>query len=374
MMIGRNPPSRPRRLLHPLLFGLIPGGLLSICLVVSHWVPGTWWVELLGLAMPLVLVSVLVVLVAALMMRPPLGYRILPLLAFVAAIKPMREAFALRLPKARGASDLTVMSFNSALFNPYRPSTLESDPGLYDSFYAYLCGDPAPDVLCIQEFYHSNFNDELTVDSILHLGGYGHFFTNPQYDEDYGGLVGVMTFSKYPAVASGRVDLGQADVHNAHWNDFVIGTDTVRIFNIQLRSMSIRWTSHENVSPLRSLRMNLVNFHDRLLYGYRARKKEMASIEAHLAASPHPVIICADLNALPWSDTYQRLKRNYHNAFEHAGAGFGHTYHHFPWFIRIDHQFYDRRIGIRYFRTLDEIDISDHYPIEAGYMLGGDRR
>lgn len=355
---------------HRTIFLLLPAAQLLYLLVVSHWVPGRWWSELLALAMPLVLASALVLLVIAIWKRPVRTARLLALLAFIAALKPLQETFALRLPPARIGSDLTVMSFNAALFAPYRPTTLLGSPDLYDQFYAHLRSKPSPDVLCIQEFYHSDLNEELTVDSILRLGGYDHFYTNPQYDDDYGGLVGVATFSKFPAVASGRMDFGHPDMWRGHWNDFVIGVDTVRVFNMQLQSMSIRWRSL-SANAFKNLLLNARDIHDRLRDGHRARIGEMADIDRYLDSSPYPVIICADLNAMPWSHTYQSLKARFHNAFEQAGSGFGFTYHHFPWFIRIDHQFFDRRLGIAWFRMLDQIDISDHYPTEAGYIIHG---
>lgn len=352
------------------LFVVAPILLAGITVITSHLERGKWWMELLSFGMPVVLVATLLVLVAWMVLRPGVRHLWLPLLALVAAIEPLQATFAINLPKERSGHDLSVMSFNAALFNPYRPSTLESNNDAFESFNAYLRQGQAPDVLCIQEFFHSNRDDhELTADSIQQLGGYSYFYTNPVHNEDYDGLIGVITFSKYPIVLSGKLEMGDERFNNGHWNDVVVGPDTVRVFNIQLRSMSIRWRSMDATSRLRNLRLNLKSLHNKLRWGYSMRKVELERIEEALEASPYRKIICADLNALPYSHTYQRLKSRYHNAFEKRGTGFGFTYHHIPWFIRIDNQFFDRDLEIQYFRTLNEIRVSDHYPIEAGYRL-----
>jgi exonuclease III len=353
------------------LFVLTPLILGGITIATSHLERGKWWMELLSFGMPVVLVATLLVLIAWMILRPGLRYLWLPLLALVAAIEPLNATFAINLPKERSGHDLSVMSFNAALFNPYRPSTLESDTTVYSSIYSYLRENPPPDILCIQEFFHSTRDEqEMSADSIQQLGGYSHFYINPVHNTDYEGLIGVITFSKFPMAGNGKLEFGDDRFNNGHWSDVVIGSDTLRIFAVQMQSMSIRWRSVEGSSWFNNLRLNLANIYRKLKWGYRIRTAEMERIEEALDASPHRVIVCADLNALPYSHTYQRLKSRYHNAFEKGGMGFGFTYHHFPWFIRIDNQFYDHDLEIQYFRTLNGIRVSDHYPIVAGYKIG----
>lgn len=339
-------------------------------MITSHLQGGRWWVELLSFTMPLVLFGTLAVVLAWVVLRPGFRWLWLPLLALILALKPLGATFAFNLPAAEGTQQFRVMSFNAALFNPYRPSTLKSNRGSFRSFNSYLRSSPAPDILCIQEFYHGNRSaDEITADSILKLGEYSYFYTNPVYNRDYDGLIGVITFSKHPIVASAKLELGNKRYHNAHWNDIAMDADTIRVFNIQLRSMSIRWRPLRTANLYKDLRRNITAIYRKLRMGHTIRRAEMVLITKALEASPHPVIICADLNALPYSHTYQRLKEKHLNAFEERGSGFGFTYRHFPWFVRIDNQFYAPTLQLEYFKTLQEINVSDHYPIEAGYRL-----
>ncbi len=359
-------PVRSR--IQDLAFVVLPLLLALVVVLISQFTLGSWWLELLSYFMPAFLVSSLVLAVLCLRTGRGWRHRWAPALLLLACLKPFSETVAFH--GTDGEADLTVMSFNAALFNPYRPETLESDPGLFDRFYDHLRTGPSPDILCIQEFYHAFQRDEeLTIDSIVKLGGYSNFYMNPRFNHDYAGLIGVATYSKFPAIASGRLDFAGGDHTNGHWNDFVVRGDTLRVVNVQLRSMSIRWTWDAARSLPADLWWNLHNIHGRLRQGYHARNAELDAIEGFLRESPYPVILCADINALPYSDTYQRLKRLYHNAFEQRGRGFGFTYHHFPWFIRIDNQFFSPQLGISHFRTRTDIAISDHYPVEAGYRV-----
>ena len=350
--------------------GVLPLALIIAFQYLSHRDESSWAFELLAYLIPGLLLLGLLILLALLLARPKLGWWLLPLCALLWGMQSLRETFRIELRGSDEDHDLTVMSFNAALFNPQRPSTKESRQELYADLYDHFRSHTPPDVLCIQEFFHSARTElELTADSLRSLGGYTYFHTHPVYDAKYKGLVGNITFSRLPVVRTGKVDLGDRHAPSGSWVDVVAGTDTVRVFNTQFRSMSIRWRTWDAGDPLNNALLNVRDITHRLKWGYRVREKQLDRLEQQLAASPHPVILCADLNALPYSRTYQRLKKRYRNAFEQRGSGLGATYHHFPWFVRIDHQFVDRRATVTYFRTRTEISLSDHYPIEAGYRV-----
>jgi endonuclease/exonuclease/phosphatase (EEP) superfamily protein YafD len=353
-----------KRLVNNLLFLAIPLVFCTILVLTSWLLVRSWWVELLSFFVPVILVLTVLLLIVGIRVRPGRWHMAAVLLAVLATVKPGRATLVFNRTAPDAPHDLSVMSFNAALFNPYRSYTLESDPHLLDEFYQYLRTTPSPDVLCIQEFYHSGLEENtMTADSIVKLGGYTSFYTNPRYDEDFQGVVGVMTFSTLPMVGRGRLVFGQDDVYNGHWVDIASGADTVRVFNLQLRSMSIRW--HRD----RGLWDNLTDIYQRLLRGYEAREVELAAIERYLRASPYPVIVCADINALPYSITYRRLRMLFENAFEQKGRGLGFTYRDFPWFVRIDNQFFSPSLEATHFEVLPDIAISDHYPILAHYRL-----
>ncbi|MDX9750809.1 MAG: endonuclease/exonuclease/phosphatase family protein [Flavobacteriales bacterium] len=357
--------------LRTFLFAQAPLLLAWYTATTSHLAFDNWWAELLTFGLPIVLALSLVVLLLLPIVRPPWPYWTMPAVLFLVTMKPMRETFVPAPPPVATGHRLSVMSFNAALFNPGRPHTLDSRPELYHRFYDHLRAGHVADVLCIQEFFHSGqAEEEMAADSILRLGGYAHFYANPGFDPKYQGMVGAAIFSRFPVTDAGKIDL-QGSLYDGCWADLQVDGGTVRVLNFQLRSMSIRpmWTARMPV--VANVVFNLLNIHERLRTGHAARRVDLRTIAALLAAGPHPVIICTDLNALPYSSTYQRIKRTHANAFETAGSGFGFTYRQFPWFIRIDHQFFSPRLEAVWARTRRDIHVSDHYPIEAGYRLEG---
>lgn len=320
--------------------------------------------------MPFILVSCFLILLLAAIFKMKFWYWLPVGLLCLLSIKPLKETVALNFNNKNTTADFSVMSFNAAHFNPYRFVTYESDTSKYATFNEYLRSNESADILCIQEFFYSSKSQfDNTLDSIVENGNFNFYYTNPYYHPQLNGLFGVITFSKFPAIDAGKLKFNNNNFVNGHWIDFLIHNDTIRVVNFQLESMSIRLQKFEDANFFSNIYLNLVDIYERLLNGYEARKKEMEIISVFLETSPHKVIICADINALPYSDTYQVLKRNFYNSFEKAGWGFGFTYHHFPWFIRIDNQFYDKSIQANYHHTIKNIEVSDHYPIKAGYSL-----
>lgn len=352
-----------------ILIVLLPLVIIAYLLLISYFLIDKWWVELLSFLMPFVLAFSLFLFIISLWLRLNWKFVLLPSFALLICIKPIQETIALNFRNDYGYSDVRVVSFNAAAFNPYRGAEFASNHQLNADFYNWIKNN-SPDVLCIQEFYHSDFDDyDQSLDSIVEAGDYKYYYINPVYKEEQNGIMGVITFSKFKALQSGELKYSDNPLNKGTWHDFIIKDDTVRFFNFQLRSMSIRVQSIDSLSLFSTLIYNLKNVYDKLKFGYHSRSDELKKLEEIILSSPYKTIICADINALPYSITYQKIKTRFHNSFEKGGTGLGFTYHHFPWFIRIDNQFYDKAIRIDYFKTHNDIKISDHYPIEAGYSF-----
>lgn len=101
--------------------------------------------------------------------------------------------------------------------------------------------------------------------------------------------------------------------------------------------------------------------------GFVRRSKETDIAAGIIEKSPYPVVICGDLNDLPGSYTYTKLRGNLNDAFVSKGAGIGRSYNQIMPTIRIDHMFYDptalKIIGFDCPKT----DLSDHNPLIANF-------
>lgn len=337
--------------------------------MVSYFLIDKWWVELLSYLMPMTIGISLLLFIVSLWVRVHWMYVLLPSIALLLCIKPLQETIALNFRKDYGYSDLRVVSFNAAAFNPYRGTEFISNHQLNADFYNWI-KQTSPDVLCIQEFYHNDIDDyDQALDSIVGAGAYKYYYINPVYKEEQNGIMGVITFSKFKAYQSGELKYSENPLNKGTWHDFIIKNDTVRFFNFQLRSMSIRIQSIDSLSFFSSFIYNVKDMYQKLRFGYHSRREELKTLEEIILSSPYKTIICADINALPYSITYQKINKRFYNSFEKGGTGLGFTYHYFPWFIRIDNQFYDKEIRLDYFKTHTDFKVSDHHPIEAGYSL-----
>ena len=108
----------------------------------------------------------------------------------------------------------------------------------------------------------------------------------------------------------------------------------------------------------------------RLRKGFVAHSRQITTLDRYVRNSPHPVIVCGDFNSMPYSYTYQKMRKRLHNAFEDAGSGFGFTYNSRAFFfLRIDNQFYDSRLRVANFRVHRDVGFSDHFPISATYSV-----
>jgi endonuclease/exonuclease/phosphatase family metal-dependent hydrolase len=362
--------TKRTRALRSVLFFMLPLTCVAVYLRVSYMVTDDWQSELLSFAVLPTLLLNMALVPAAMLVKGRSMNLILPLMALLVAQKPMNETFALNFRHESGTPDIRVMSFNVASFNPSRSATRQGDTLVASAIYGWLREIDAPDVLCIQEFYDSSRDDfDSAIDSIIEAGGYAYAYMNPHYVTEYGGVFGVATFLKKRPLRSGRILYDSGPVNKASYHDIEVNGSVVRIINAHLASMSIRWQTHERMTAWDSFKQNMQNMLPRLQEGHDRRMEELECILEYVDSSPYPVILCADLNALPYSESYQRIRRRMGNTFEAVGLGMGITYHHFPFFVRIDNLFYNKTLRPEYFITHKEFRASDHYPIEAGFSL-----
>jgi len=92
-------------------------------------------------------------------------------------------------------------------------------------------------------------------------------------------------------------------------------------------------------------------------------------IRKHIDQSPYPVIVMGDFNSSAFSYEYNQIKGNLVDAFEKGGEGFGRTFD-FPYFpLRIDFIMGDPNFRLVNFKTLNDVKLSDHFPVTASYKI-----
>ena len=81
-----------------------------------------------------------------------------------------------------------------------------------------------------------------------------------------------------------------------------------------------------------------------------------------------PSIVCGDMNDVPSSFVYRRLRGDYNDAFLSMGKGLGNTFHEGIYNFRIDYIFFNKFVDALFF-SVDKINKSDHYPILFKFEL-----
>ena len=215
------------------------------------------------------------------------------------------------------------------------------------------------DILCLQEFFDDEDSDIYnTVDALTKDTGYQHHFV---YKDQVKNRTrrGLIILSKFPIVDRGTIFTSENHYNGAVYADVQTPQGTVRMINVHLESMR-----------LGTLKRNIFGALSAYKRGIAMHALQADQLIAFIRESPHPIILCGDLNETPYSYVYHQLAIVMNNAFEEAGQGFGVTYLGKRLsFLRIDQQFATPGLRILRYTTHHDITFSQHLPIEASYSF-----
>jgi endonuclease/exonuclease/phosphatase family metal-dependent hydrolase len=310
---------------------------------------------------PASLIQVLLTLLLFILRQHKTGIIGIPL--SIAAIYFLRLSVAFNTSEHKCHQSFDIISYNISSFYPGRYSSFKGDEANQAAIYQWFHKIEMPDILCIQEFFHGYNSDmELSLDSIQHFGDYSYYYMNPGSRKKYEGFFGVITFSRFKAVASGEISFGDSPINKGIYSDLIIHNDTIRVLNLHLSSLSLKF---ENVNDVKGWWKTISSNINKLKESRSIHINEINKVMDFVDKSPYRVILCGDFNSLPFSYPYYLVSRTLNNTFEHKGRGLGISFHRFPFYARIDNIFVDPEIHICSFDVMNENRLSDHYPIRA---------
>lgn len=177
---------------------------------------------------------------------------------------------------------------------------------------------------------------------------------------------GILT--SLPIKNKGKISFGKKTVNSCVWMDVVIQKKTVRIYSVHLQSNKISDTASK-IAKNGDLREKETWLDIKTIMGsYRQAAKIRAGqadeVAAHIAQSPHPVILCGDFNDTPISYTYHTLSHHLKDSFCEQGLGFGTTYAGKIPMLRIDYILTNNQFEIGAYERY-QFDYSDHYGVGA---------
>ncbi len=264
-----------------------------------------------------------------------------------------------QLPEKLANNAFSVLSYNVRVFNSYADLEAEK-PNSAAHIRAWVAKNEAT-IQCLQEFYH--VKDSPAQDMIQALAtkrGYYFHAGLPHLLDTPTGYFGLIILSKYPIIKRGELpfELRNSNYQAGIWADVLRGKDTIRIVNVHLESIVLH--GEQSWSAIAAS----------LSYSFSKRATQIKQLTDFVKKTRHKIILVGDFNDLPYSYTYQALKRQLYNAFEVCGAGFGFTHQgvgKFPNWLRIDNQFYGNGLTCLAYQTVHQQQDSDHLPIIAVY-------
>ncbi len=340
-----------------------------IVYTLAYFVPsGHWTIGFLMLSLPIVIILNLFFLVSNLLIRNKRAwfYGALLLLSF-----PFwKRTFGFHFSNTKTSSNsFSVMSFNVMDFDVLNHLDHINPQNATDLMYWAVHEDV--DIKCFQEFYNHHTNNFNTIVQFRKNGYKYRTILHTPISRNEQGFLGVAIMSKYPILDTDEKVFG--DMNGVIRADIAIKKDTIRVINVHLRSLVVRFSgikkayTDENYDEGKTATKTILS---KIKHGFEHHAEEIEIVEEWIKSSPYPVIVCGDFNETPYSYVYGRLRKTLNNGFEEAGSGFGFSYKNAPKYIRIDNQFYQKeKFEIESFATRADVKHSDHFPIIGRYRL-----
>lgn len=264
-------------------------------------------------------------------------------------------------------SNLRVMSFNVHLFKKYN--------NLKDNFREEtieLTKTVNPDIICFQEFY-SRLKGSKRFDETLKIkGDFENYYFEPITKNDLEGY-GPAIFSKYPIIDRGSLYKNGFGINRIIFVDIKRESDTLRIYNVHLRSFALQEEDKDYVQQSAS---NATVNDDKstkrvgrkLKKAFSNRSEQALTLREHIEKCPFPYIVMGDFNDTPMSYSVNLISDGMNNAFQEKGFGWGVTHFGLLPIFQIDYIFSDKRIKVDNYGIIHE-RLSDHYPIWADLSI-----
>ena len=341
---------------------LVTGLLLGISMLSPQLHPSlSSWIQLLGLAFPILFLLNLLWLVywwvqLKLKLIFPLG---MALVSFFQTGK----YFQLGSSKITDSTDkITVCSVNAQLFGAYQ------NRWFFDTVAEVLVSKNA-DIVCLQEVYARRNIDKMAA-QLKEKTGYPHmqlFRLVPE--RNYGMLI----LSRHPILDKGRVDFPGNTGNMAVYADLQMGEKKLRVYNVHLQSIRFRKTDYDFVNGAdREQGSNIEQgkgLLQRMRDAYGKRAEQADAVAAHIKSCElKNVLVCGDFNDVPLSYAYHTMATGLKDAFCEAGSGLERTYlGPFPSF-RIDYILSSKNLKAHSYNSSEEIP-GDHKLLWADFVL-----
>lgn len=337
---------------------------LLISYMAPHISPETFWlISFFGLFYPvLLIINLLFIIYWSIQIKRRALYSFIVILAGFSSLHSYIQ-FTFNNSPDGSKKIIKVMSYNVKVFDLYDwNKNIDTRNKIFE-----LIQNEDPEIACFQEYYHRDSSKFANTDSLLKHSKFNYYHIEYTSNIKPKQHFGIATFTNYPIVNKGKIDFGYKSNNICIYTDIVIAKDTFRIYNMHLQSIAFSKDDYKYVEDLqKDVETEDVehskNILKRLKRAFIKRGKQADLIQASIASSPYPAIVCGDFNDTPASYTRNTIAKNLTDSFVESGNGFGRSYIGvFPSF-RIDYILHSKEFKSYNFRTIKE-ELSDHYPV-----------
>ena len=333
-----------------------------------------WYVAILGLVFPFILLAVLVFLLGWIIARSK--WFVVSLAALVLSWQQLSVMAGLHVKSAfemaKSTKTIRVLSWNLSSWGDTNKK--RSRDLAYRPLMAELVISQQADVLCFQEFWDSNgHNNHDSIIPVFKEAGYQYSYFVKTIIEKGTIKTGVAILSKYPILDTGKFTFGKKDfAENLIYADILCNNNRVRVFTTHLQSVRFEQQEYNSLDKIK--RTDKSGLKDsrtilgKLKRAYQFRGSQADLVQEKIKESPYPVIICGDFNDVPNSYTYFTIKGNLQDAFLKAAGGFGRTFQYISPTLRIDYILADKKFDVAQYNCVVS-DYSDHYPVVADLLF-----
>jgi len=125
--------------------------------------------------------------------------------------------------------------------------------------------------------------------------------------------LGIATFSKYPILKKSRIPFNTS-YNAAMYTDILVGTETLRVFNVHLQSIRFRQEDYAFMDTVRLKHPNqqmrgIKNIGSQLKKAFIMRAEQAEIIANYIKDSPYPVVVMGDFNDNPTDPSMRILSR-----------------------------------------------------------------
>jgi endonuclease/exonuclease/phosphatase family metal-dependent hydrolase len=322
---------------------------------------------ILGLAVPFLAIVNIAFLLCWLLFKKYF-YVAIPLIALIFSWKIYSVTIARHFFKAqhfeKSDSSFSLMSYNVRLLDLYKWSGDDDTRNKMINFFA----EKNPTVLCLQEFYTGN--DSVGKDNIKDIIDKCHFeyYASCDINVNKRGRWGSVIFSHLPIIKKQNHDIDVFGSNMLQQVDLLFQKETISVYNIHLKSN--RFSTEESDLIVKNEEVGLdektsektKRIYQKLEKNAVSRGLESALVSKIISKNDNKSIVCGDLNDIPSSYTYFKLRGALKDVFLDNGFGIGSTLITKLPLLRIDYIFHSDHLKTLGYKKII-VPYSDHYPL-----------